>query len=358
MDSIQWANNWYYFVEAVVLIAIIRIWIFKPDEKGQLPAFSQILLLLSFILIPIYFSLEPIIENSDKWAYELGFRFVAQGIFDGIPFADSGYFYYVYLLTKVISNTTIFFWLTACIYLLGYVLFVWKKVNAGNRFVLLLAFIVALGFYNYGVNTIRAGVALSIFMIAISRKQFWKSTIPMLLLAVLVHKTALLPTACFLVSKIYKPKHHFLYIWIICLTISALAGSKISDLLGSFFDFADNRVNTYLGDNNFAYKTGFRVDFIIYSLAPILLAFYFKRKGFDDKFYNQLLSSYILCNAFWLLLIRIPFTDRLAALSWVLIPYLALYPLLSGKLFEKQNYWLAAVLLVLSGISFYLNILR
>ena len=48
--------------------------------------------------------------------------------------------------------------------------------------------------------------------------------------------------------------------------------------------------------------------------------------------YEQVYRMYVLVNALWLLFIRVPYSDRFAYLSWFLIPFLLLYPVLNGRL--------------------------
>ena len=69
-----------------------------------------------------------------------------------------------------------------------------------------------------------------------------------------------------------------------------------------------------------------------------------------------MLSLYILVNAFWLLVIRIPYTDRFAYLSWFLIPFILIYPLSLDKVFKNQNSILACIVLYLSVVSFLITI--
>lgn len=358
MDSLQWAHNWYYFVALLVIVAIFRILAFRSTEDQSIPGYSQFPVYILLLLIPVYFSLEPVADYTDKWNYEYGFLVLSEGAFDEKMAVDSGFYYYVFLLAKLIKIPAIFFGITAFIYILGYVSFIKKAISAPYRYILFLAIIAALGFYNYGTNTIRAGVSLSVFMFAISRKHFWRGTLIFLVLAVLIHKTFLLPSVFYLFTKIYNRKDHFIWIWIAFLLLSFLFGSGFATLFGDYFSFTDNRIDYYLGENELVYKTGFRVDFIIYSFLPILLSLYYKKKGYSNSFYSHLLSTYVLCNGFWLLLIRIPFTDRVAYLSWFLIPFIALYPLLTQRIVERQKLLVALIIFVLFGINFYLSVLR
>ena len=68
---------------------------------------------------------------------------------------------------------------------------------------------------------------------------------------------------------------------------------------------------------------GFRWDFLLYGSVPILegIYFVFKRK-YNNQFYCILLSTYILTNAFWVLINEVPFSDRFAYLSWFMMPLL------------------------------------
>ena len=101
----------------------------------------------------------------------------------------------------------------------------------------------------------------------------------------------------------------------------------------------DERLYRYtnnIGDSS--YKTGFRIDFIIYSVIPILIAYYYTKKAqVKSNLYYQLYRTYILANAFWLLVIRMTYTDRMAYLSWFLIPYIVLYPITSNSVNIKHS---------------------
>jgi hypothetical protein len=98
----------------------------------------------------------------------------------------------------------------------------------------------------------------------------------------------------------------------------------------------DNRMSSYLSQDESSalvrYKVGFRWDFVLYSLIPIAAGWYYiVKQKFDDHLYKSIYSAYILANSFWLLVIRAPFSDRFAYLSWFLMPLILAYPVI------KQN---------------------
>ena len=92
--------------------------------------------------------------------------------------------------------------------------------------------------------------------------------------------------------------------------------NKKTPCIRSFFQ--EERVYIYF-DNSFAgERVGFLLDFFIYSSIPLLL-FPFISKEIIDK-HGNLLVYYLLLNALYFLLNFIPFSSRIANLSWCVIP--------------------------------------
>lgn len=103
----------------------------------------------------------------------------------------------------------------------------------------------------------------------------------------------------------------------------------------------DDRLSMYAeGDaakGLFSY-TGFRFDFLLYSLLPIIVAFFFKlRAKTKNELYEKLLCVYLMTNSFWVIFIRANFSNRFAYLSWFLYPLVLAYPLLNIRLFRRQG---------------------
>ena len=62
--------------------------------------------------------------------------------------------------------------------------------------------------------------------------------------------------------------------------------------------------------------------------------------------YSYLLNSYILCNSFWVMMIRASYSNRFAYLSWFLYPVVLAYPLLKFPVFETNNKQKVALILL------------
>jgi len=103
----------------------------------------------------------------------------------------------------------------------------------------------------------------------------------------------------------------------------------------------DDRLHHYIANDTQAHQfshTGFRFDFLIYSMMPIILGYYIiYKRGIRDKTYELLLNTYTLSNAFWVMVIRAPFSNRFAYLSWFMYPIVLAYPLFRVNIWGCQQ---------------------
>jgi hypothetical protein len=65
----------------------------------------------------------------------------------------------------------------------------------------------------------------------------------------------------------------------------------------------------------------------------------------SDPFYARLVNTYLLTNALWVLVIHASFSNRFAYLSWFMMPWVLLYPFVTGKVIHRpQTGFIAAIL--------------
>lgn len=205
----------------------------------------------------------------------------------------------------------------------------------------LLAFVVYLGAFStfsYGTNGMKAGVAASLFLVAMAyREKLWIS-IPIALLTYGFHHSMTLVIATyFIVLFVKNPKYYFVG-WIMCLIIAALHITYFQVLFAGFTD--EHGAEYLLGGRN----SGFRPDFILYSAAPIYLGYLaIYQYKFQSVLYSFLLRLYIMTNAMWLLCMYANFTNRIAYLSWFMYPIVLLYPFVSRDKNQVQGNYLRYV---------------
>ena len=347
IDLIFWNNIW---LNTTYLITILLVFRLLTNAKPiQVSNFVFLLLGLGIIL---FFVFEPIVIYGDKWNYKENFEAINR--YQVNEFSDYGFF----LLNKIIGflshSSEFLFLIVACLYVFGYFIFIKKYFNTNYKFIMLLLAVVSLGFYGYGTNTLRQGLALSFFLIALANDKAKMKFVIFAILAVLFHKSLILPVLFYILISILPLKINYIYFWIACLILT-IAVSGIGIILGLYLEDGDTRINRYLTDESESYEAGFKLNFLIYSIAPILYGKYILKK-FNEPIYLKILNLYILVNAFWLLVIRLPFTDRIAYLSWFLIPFIFIYPLSKQRIFKNQNRVIAVILFGLATINYFISL--
>lgn len=349
-------SEWYsiiVFVYSLIFCIVIGLLPQKRRELSKISSFSGGFLLF-IALLGIAFC--PSGYGSDKSRYEEMFRYA-----HSVSFAkDIAWQYYTYISSLLLPSAGAFFFVTALFYTGCYWIFAKKYFSGGYISYFLILVIGSMGFYGYGMNTIRAGVALGFVLLAICNREKLLTFLLFSFVAVNFHKSMVLPLGMFIVSYFYKSTKGCLLFWGLMLILSFLNIETVSLLLQNVTGGADERIVGYMSatENELYTKAGFRWDFILYSLFPMGIGcYYVLKKKFEDKFYSQILNTYILVNAFWLIVIRIPYTDRFAYLSWFLAPIIILYPLVKQRLLRSQQGLAIGIILIMISVNFVLNFL-
>jgi hypothetical protein len=214
-----------------------------------------------------------------------------------------------------------------------------------NHYILMFLFCMgAFSFFSYGTNGIRNGMACSLIIAAlayINNSTVINKIIAGILcfLAFNIHRSTALPIICMVTSYYVKNTRYVMWWWLFSIVLSLVAGGTIE----SFFTGLgfDDRMEGYSSENidaSMFSSTGFRWDFLLYSAMPIVLGYYviFIRKIWD-KSYLLLLNTYILCNSFWVMMIRASYSNRFAYLSWFMYALVLAYPCLKLPIWKNQG---------------------
>lgn len=343
-----------YDIILVLLPVVFLIgFCFKSIGKHNLARTSSVMIVIFMIITCFALGLYPDDLSIDKPRYaHMYYNSLIYGL--STEFRDAGWIVYNTICTYIFGDKIeLFFLLTATIYLLGYfqigrALFPHKNIG---YFIIMSAG--CLGFSNYGTNVIRAGVALSILLIAFSLHG--KSVFKLLLVFVALsfQKSVFIPVLAFFGAKCLKSTKLVTCIWVVCLLLSA-----INVDMGPLFEsvgFVDERIETYaetIGSESGSYEKGFRFDFLLYSIIPLFISFFYTYQNrIKDALYLLVVRVYLLANAVWLLAIRMAYSDRLAYLSWFLIPIITLYPALKYQdRFRNPSLIVLIVMSVFMGV--------
>jgi hypothetical protein len=201
----------------------------------------------------------------------------------------------------------------------------------------LLAFVVYLaGFITFAnaTNGIKGGAASSAFLVALAYRNNKPLSIFLFLISFGLHHSMKLPICAYIVTlyamKRKTDKKYYLYFWFFCFAMAALHITYFQSILAGQTDAQGAKYLTAKGED--LVVSGFRPDFVLYSVIPIFLGYYIEKTyKLNSKFFNYLWCTYTLSNAMWLLCTYAAYTNRIAALSWFMYPLLLIYPFVLYK---------------------------
>lgn len=326
----------------LILIALI------PTPKYQIRRIPNILVFVIIIIMSTLLGLSPAEEGTDKYNYLL--EFIG---YHELRMTEIGWILYNYGIKALAGSNYLFFFLISAFFYTSSYYFFGKKLFSSdyNGYFIIMAFGM-LGFAGCGNNTIRTGIALAVifYSFCLSKRKYFQFAL--IILAILIHKSMALPVLAYLTAKSVRSPRPFEMIWLIFLAFSLIGFN-----LEYYFDkysYLDERIEKYgnrMGDDDIF--GGFRYDFLLYSVIPLILANVWRIKAkIKDVFYLNIYKTYLLVNSIWLLVIRMPQCNRIAYLSWFLIPILTIYPILTNMVrIKNAQKLLAFIILIFMSVN-------
>lgn len=279
----------------------------------------------------------------------------------------------------------------------GFVFVALRRMLKEGVWLAMLFFLSAFSTFTYSTNGIRNGLACSLLTLALSfsmkhndavsgaynkdSDNSWNLILAFVLVffAFGIHRSTMLPIAsAFMALFVIKNPKYALYFWMACIPLSLVFGGAATNFFAGLG--FDDRMSSYAIDaskskDSFSH-TGFRWDFLLYSAMPVLLVWYVNKKieeherlvgsqpsgevpagtGYiadaaSMKAYNVLATTYLLSNAFWVMVCRAEFSNRFAYLSWFLYPILLAFAVVRLHIWEDQDRKAAMILLAHAGFT-------
>lgn len=236
-----------------------------------------------------------------------------------------------------------------------------KKFCPTDPYLATMFVVSSLFYYNFAINGLRNGVACHMILLAMAFLMEDKRIIALIIafLAMGIHRSTMLPIAAVIAAMtvIKEPKYAF-YIWLAAIPVSLLFSSSFVSMMGSLG--FDERMSQYAqghGHQGMFTRVGFRWDFLAYSAGAVW--FYYIsafKKGLRDGWYNIIATTYLLSNAFWILIITVEYSNRFAYLSWFLYPIVVAYPLCNMRAWgDSQELMAGFTLLGYYALTFILQ---
>ena len=258
-------------------------------------------------------------------------------------------------------NPNEYFLFIEIVYIGGMFLCAWLLMRK-NLWICMIFVFMALQFFSFGTNGIRNGMACSVEIVALclvlepGAKRI--AGFIMMFLAMGIHRSTMLPSASAIATLyVIKDTKNALRFWLASIAISLVAGTAVTNFFASLG--FDDRMSSYATDaseyGTAFNRTGFRWDFLLYSAFPVAMIWYVTRfRRFTDMAYTLFANVYLLCNAFWIMVIRSSFSNRFAYLSWFIYPIVMAMPLLRMNLWKDQDRRTAIILFFYCGFTFFM----
>lgn len=223
-----------------------------------------------------------------------------------------------------------------------------KRIFHKNVYTAYLFVVTSFYFWGAVTNVVRSDMAFSLALygmtVTLNEKSSQKYVVTLLFffLALFTHKSSVLLIISFLSSYIFvKDVRWAILFWILCVIMSLVNPTFFESLfIGMGFD---DRVEKYLtGEDSIGVfsHSGFRWDFLLYSMVPIVLGWFISKKS-EDRTYTALLNTYIVANGFWVLVIRALFSDRFAGISWSIYGFVLALSLIKLDASKKHSRYIA-----------------
>lgn len=351
----------YYGIAFCLCAFVFFRYSLSSDNKLLLQQNTFVPALLLSVLMILFLGLRPTsVWFGDMITYAKGYR---AGQISGMAFEDKGEWAFAWIQQVLINLGTsenIFFLICSFGYIyLQY--WVCQKLLWENVWIAMLFILSAFEFYVFAVNGVRNGLACAIVMTAMTVAIQAKGKKTQLFIALFIayfafgiHKSTIIPSACAIAALyvIRNPKYA-LYIWVASIFISLAAGSFfvgfVGDMMAGEAKYAD-----YTGNSTEAgfSHSGFRWDFLLYSAMPVLLTYYVNiKKKIREHVFDFLSVTYLLANSFWILVIRVNYSNRFAYLSWFLYPLVLAYGLIRLHIWDDQDRKIGLFLLLHAGFT-------
>ena len=224
----------------------------------------------------------------------------------------------------------------------------------------LLVYLAAFSTFSFATNGMKNGCAAAVFLVAVAyRDKFWLS----ILIAIItygMHHAMSLCIAGYIVASLVRRKELYILVWITCFFLAAFHITFFQEFFQDYLGEWDEWGAGYLEVQKEGVHavTGFRPDFILYSAIPIFLGFFMsKRDYFESKEYDFIWCYYTIVNAIFLLNTYGHDINRIAFLSWMIYPFVLIYPFLKINFSQNQDRYLKYAVYGHLGFTLFMQII-
>lgn len=349
----------YYKYIYLLLLGIILVlsnqdyigvdWSEKRARSKNAVAFILLLFLIGFI------GFRPVHDAfADMVGYNSYYRSIMGDVFEFNPKDENIIFDNLFRLCASINIAPSFFFTIIAIIYFGCLYLACKKLFPDDLLQSFLVCLTAFSTFSYATNGIKAGAAASVFLLAVANRDKFGRAFLLALISIGFHHSMVVVMMAFILSVSIRKTRLYFLLWAICLVIAALHIDYFQSFMAGF---VDEKGASYLLTDSDSFVSGFRLDFIVYSSAPVFIGYWLIiRKNLKDTIYEFILRLYLLTNSIWMLCMYASFTNRIAYLSWFMYPVVLIYPFLSVNIGENQGNSIRVVSLLHYAFTLFMDV--
>ena len=322
------------------MICLVFLTLFIKRENATARAGIILFVILTVVWLWVTLSFrEP---AGDPWRYMLGLNNIAKLSFSELLDYDKSPFGFALLnwLTALISTNSIFFF--SLVYLLCLIplyLAFRERVNKFDAISLMMLYLLYPYYMNYLGNGFKQGIGFGFMLwglncIIDNEHPKWLKGVLLLFTATLFHSSFWLANMVFLswfllYKKVPLSWSVLTLVFAIILAASGIVESIVTVILPESI-IAELGFDSYFDENfissgefeSIGYQLGFRLDFTIFTILPLIVIWYLKRKVRHFELSIDMIKIYSLMASAYFLLVFIPYSDRIAGFSWFLMPFM------------------------------------
>ena len=352
----------YYLVMMVFVIMAIYQCHTQQILRSDVAAMNSSFAVFLTVALILYIGLRPIdFHFGDTINYAKGFYALQDSGYQYEPhFGREWVYSNLFGFCAAYSNIHVFFVICATIYVGGLALAL-RQIFGIHYYVPFLVFLSMFTFWTYGVNGVRNGVAASIFILALANINRPVLAICLALCSVGFHKSMWLIIGAATLAWFIKNSYLYIVGWFLSIVVSFFAGATLQNFISTLgFVQDDSRFQGYLTGTNDASNlssSSFRWDFIAFSALGIAFGWYFIfRRKYKDEFYIWLFNMYCVANAFWIIVIRATYSNRIAQISWFILPLVMSYPTSKKRFWTDHEKYMGYAVIIMYAFNFYYNV--
>ncbi len=272
----------------------------------------------------------------DTYGYSIAFDTLGSisyaGVYEVWSDRDAGFYILSKFIAGIIGTRGVFIFYSVIIAIS--ILVISSATNRKNLYLPIAIYATMPSMYALGGNVIRQGAAVSLLLVgtslAIKNKKIY--SLLFLFSSILLHVSSLVYILAFFTARIAKIKT--LIICIVTAIVFTLSGVGLHHIaqivdVGSY-SRSIYRLTEYFKYSSGGYDTGLRLDFIVYTLIPIIYILLvisvrkIKMRDLDYKI-NFLLKIYMIISVIFIMSMSYPYSDRIGAYAWILMPIIISY---------------------------------